>query len=183
MPVIAISTIRSIVQRLPSITWCRFCGSILLSCCLMVNTQAFASDPLDQPIFAKTGQELVAAVAARSAALLHGDGDILNKATTHIMDFAYSEYDPSAGWSDKEALLAVLTDGRTPRQLIVLGAVIQIQRMRLALAQDFVVERPDDTSNLALAANTAKMRRTLGEAELNAALETLRKFVKRPGPG
>lgn len=142
---------------------------ILLSLTFFTSA-SMAKDVLDKPISVSSFKDLSAVCDQLKVGLVGSDLDSLNQAVTYLTAYARVDYDQHATEPEKEALLINLTNRKTPREIIVLGHVIWLERTRRALVQEERIAEPDTD-------RSAQLRRNMGEANQKAALEIIRQYL------
>jgi hypothetical protein len=132
-----------------------------------------ASSILDQQILVGNYQELSKVENLLRSAGHVTEAGVFAEAVTYISTYADSGCLADISPEEASQLLVSLVNNKSPRQIIVLGHVLQLERMRLALASE---GQSMDTQN-SEDRNLAKIRRDLATANLNAAIRVIRSYI------
>jgi hypothetical protein len=149
---------------------------LLLFFVAMLSSLSMAKDVLDKPVSVDSFDDLDAICVRLKADLSGSDFDSLSQAITYLMAYVRIDYDSRATESEKTALLINLTNRKTPREIIVVGHLIWLERTRLALSKE---ERLSETDT----DQPVRLRRNTGEANQLAALAVIRRYLTREIPG
>lgn len=129
-----------------------------------------AKNALDAPLSIGSFKDLSAACDSLKSNLEADDSENLNEALTYLMTYARVEYNVHASPIEREALLVSLTNGTTPRQIIILGHLIWLEQNRIALAAE-------NKSGENATDKGAQLRQNMGKANQKAAYEIIHRYL------
>jgi hypothetical protein len=143
------------------------------------STVTMAAKGIDDPIAVRSPADLDAACQDLRSDLDGVDFDNLRIAISHLGAYAFAGFDVSAPKQQKEAMFVSLTDGRTPRQLIVLGFSLHLERLRAEMAADATRDARTVSSEKTEEETMAHFKHNLDQAEQEASLKVIREYLLR----
>ena len=145
-------------------------------CALNLGQTLGAQEILDKPVVVGSIDELDRlTLNLRSKPEMRLDWDAFSQAVTYIITYVSIDGGICATANDENRMIKVLVSGRTPREIIILGHIIWLERIRQSLAETKIaVQSP----NAATEEKERPLGKSLGLGHERAAREVIKRYLK-----